>query len=151
MLPAGDDQTPTIIPLDAAPPRPPLRPFLLRRLRRWHRQVLEDGRRFGELDLPARHELRKRAKRLRYGLSFADSLLPRARLRGYRKQLAQLQDLLGQINDLAVAAEHYRALTERHPQAWFALGWIAARLQAPVARAQPAFDRLARYRGLWRA
>lgn len=150
-LPAGDAQTPAIIPLDAAPPRPSLRPFLVRRLRRWHRQVIEDGRRFGELDLPARHELRKRAKRLRYGLSFADSLLPRARLRGYRKQLALLQDLLGQINDLAVAAEHYRALTERHPQAWFALGWIAARLQAPVARAQPAFDKLARYRGLWRA
>ncbi len=147
----GQPLEPAIIPLDAAPPKPTLPPFLTRRLRKWHKQVVSQGVRFGDLELPARHALRKRAKRLRYGLSFAESLLPGSRLREYRKLLAQVQDLLGEINDLAVAADHYRAQTLNHPQAWFALGWIAARLETLTTQAQPAFVRLTKGKGFWKA
>lgn len=152
----GDRIVPTIIGLNAAPPeaaepaRPQLARLLARRLRRWHKSVAEDGLRFTELDLESRHELRKRGKRLRYSLSFAESLLPATRLRSYRKLLAQVQDLLGEINDLAVAAEHYRTLTDAHPQAWFALGWISARLETLVKQAQPAFDALAHAKPFWK-
>ncbi|OZI72346.1 CYTH and CHAD domain-containing protein [Bordetella genomosp. 12] len=141
---------PAIIPLDAAPPKPTLQPFLAGRLRKWHKQVVSQGRQFADLELEARHELRKRAKRLRYALTFAESLLPSARLRAYRKQLARVQDLLGEINDLAVAAEHYRAQTLHHPQAWFALGWIAARLETLAAEAQPTFVKLAGGKAFWK-
>ncbi|WP_407848194.1 CYTH and CHAD domain-containing protein [Bordetella petrii] len=142
--------TPTIIPLAAEPGPQPLRKLLANRLHRWHSKVAAQGKRFRTLDIPARHELRKRGKRLRYGLSFAESLLPQARLRGYRKQLAEVQDLLGEINDLAMAKDYYQACTDAHPQAWFALGWISARLDKLTAEAQQAFDRLADAKPFWK-
>ncbi|OZI38752.1 inorganic triphosphatase [Bordetella genomosp. 5] len=161
-VPADDEHgaseriVPTIIGLNAgsteaeAPAAPALSRLLAKRLRRWHKSVAKDGQRFSELDLESRHELRKRGKRLRYSLSFAESLLPATRLRTYRKQLAHVQELLGEINDLAVAAEHYRTQTDAHPQAWFALGWIAARLETLVAQAQPSFDALAHAKPFWK-
>lgn len=52
--------SPTIIPLappaEAAPPA--LRKRLTGRLRRWHLKVIDEGLRFGALELEARHELR---------------------------------------------------------------------------------------------
>src|SRR5690606_17761489 len=146
--------TPTIIPLatetEAQAKTEPLRKLLANRLHAWHAKVAARGKRFATLDIPARHDLRKRGKRLRYGLSFAESLLPQARLRGYRKQLAQVQDLLGEINDLAMAKDYYHACVDTHPQAWFALGWISARLDKLSAEAQQAFDRLAEARPFWK-
>ena len=95
-------------------------------------------------------ELRKRGKRLRYGLSFAESLLPAAKLRGYRKLLSRAQDVLGEINDLAMAKDYYQSCTATHPQAWFALGWISARLDELVIEAQMAFDDLAQSKPFWK-
>ncbi|MFJ1301842.1 CHAD domain-containing protein [Pseudomonadota bacterium AL_CKDN230030165-1A_HGKHYDSX7] len=152
----GERIVPTIIGLNAgntetqAPTAPALSQLLAKRLRRWHKSVAKDGLRFTDLDLESRHELRKRGKRLRYSLSFAESLLPATRLRAYRKQLAHVQELLGEINDLAVAAEHYRTQVDAHPQAWFAVGWIAARLETLVAQAQPSFDALAHAKPFWK-
>jgi len=144
---------PTIIPLRQPAPAdapPPLHKLLAGRLHRWHKKVAEQGKRFTELELEARHDLRKRAKRLRYGLSFAESLLPAARLQSYRKLLSRVQDLLGEINDLAVARDHYQARLGEHPQAWFALGWIGARLDALSEQAQRAFDELAAAKPFWK-
>jgi len=143
--------TPTlIIPMvpDHAPPS--LRKLLVKRLHRWHAKVVEQGKDFAALNIPARHDLRKRGKRLRYGLAFAESLLPQSRLRGYRKQLVQVQDLLGEINDLAMAKDYYHACIGTHPQAWFALGWISARLGELTIEAQAAFDRLAASKPFWK-
>ncbi|ARP89226.1 hypothetical protein CAL14_02045 [Bordetella genomosp. 9] len=141
---------PTIIPLQ--PPRAPrtLAMLLARRLRKWHAHVLREGRRFAELDIPSRHDLRKRAKRLRYGLSFAESLLPPHKTRDYRRRLAAVQDVLGEINDLAVAHDLYRQWSSRHPQAWFALGWISARQEKLIAEAEHAFAKLGQAKKFWK-
>ena len=147
---AAPSVTPTIIPMSAEPAPQVLRKLLASRLHRWHAKVAGQGKHFSALDIPTRHELRKRGKRLRYGLSFAESLLPQARLRGYRKQLSEVQDLLGEINDLAMAKDYYQACTGTHPQAWFALGWISARLDKLTVEAQRAFDRLAGTRPFWK-
>lgn len=107
---------PTIIPLQGAEPETPgLQKQLARRLRRWHGKVADQGLQFAALDIPARHELRKRGKRLRYSLAFAESLLPAAKLRGYRKLLSRVQDILGEINDMAVAKEHYEGVYGHAP------------------------------------
>lgn len=143
--------TPTlIIPMTSNNEPPTLRKLLTKRLHRWHSKVAEQGKNFAALDIPARHDLRKRGKRLRYGLAFAESLLPQVRLRGYRKQLAQVQDLLGEINDLAMAKDYYQACVGTHPQAWFALGWISARLEKLTVEAQAAFDQLAATKPFWK-
>lgn len=142
---------PTIIPMLTPEPDPHrLRKQLARRLHRWHSKVADQGTQFAKLDIPTRHELRKRGKRLRYSLSFAESLLPAAKLRGYRKLLSKVQDVLGEINDLAVAKDYYESCTATHPQAWFALGWISARLEELAVEAQKAFDALAQSKPFWR-
>ncbi|WP_026349883.1 CYTH and CHAD domain-containing protein [Bordetella sp. FB-8] len=134
---------------EAAPKPKRLAKRLAKRLHGWHAKVVEQGLRFGELHLEERHALRKRGKRLRYSLAFAESLLPASRLNVYRKQLSLVQDVLGEINDLAVARDYYRVQCETHPQAWFALGWIEARLAALSAQAQQAFKELANTKPFW--
>ena len=148
---AGPSVKPTIIPMLAPEPDPQrLHKQLARRLHRWHSKVADQGTQFATLDIPTRHELRKRGKRLRYSLAFAESLLPSGKLRGYRKLLSKVQDVLGEINDLAVAKEYYESCTATHPQAWFALGWISARLEELADEAQKAFDNLARSKPFWK-
>ncbi|MCD0504151.1 CYTH and CHAD domain-containing protein [Bordetella petrii] len=147
---AAPSVTPTIIPMLPDNEPKPLARLLAKRLHRWHSKVAAQGTQFMTLDIPARHDLRKRGKRLRYGLSFAESLLPQAKLRGYRKQLSAVQDLLGEINDLAMAKDYYQACTATQPQAWFALGWISARLDKLTVEAQKAFDQLADTKPFWK-
>ncbi|HEX2010604.1 MAG TPA: CHAD domain-containing protein, partial [Roseateles sp.] len=73
-----------------------------------------------------RHRLRKRLKRLRYGLELAGDLLPHKKSRQALARLKPLQDALGQYNDLCRAEAYFRQM--RHsPGAWFAQGWAAAR------------------------
>ena len=148
---AAPSVKPTIIPMLAPEPDPQcLHKQLARRLHRWHSKVADQGTQFATLDIPTRHELRKRGKRLRYSLAFAESLLPASKLRGYRKLLSRVQDVLGEINDLAMAKDYYQSCTATHPQAWFALGWISARLDELVIEAQQAFDDLARSKPFWK-
>lgn len=123
--------------------------LLTHRLRRWHKQFVRDGKQFASLDLPARHELRKRGKRLRYGLTFAQSLLPQDKAASYAKKLARIQDVLGEINDLAMAKDRFEAGSQTHPCAWFALGWISARQEQLTAQAQSALESLGSAK-LWR-
>jgi len=42
--------------------------------------------------------------------------------------LAALQDRMGELNDLFGAREAYQGRLEQQPEAWFALGWLAARI-----------------------
>jgi len=71
------------------------------RLDRLHRKVTRGADRVISLDVEERHALRIRLKRLRYALDFLASLFPAERVRRYREALAQAQELLGQLNDLA--------------------------------------------------
>ena len=99
-----------------------------RRLRRWHRRIEADGKAFDDLDEAALHALRKRIKRQRYAVEFFIPVLRRRHVARYLKPLAVVQDRMGELNDLFVAKARYEALVESHSQAWFALGWITARI-----------------------
>jgi len=120
------------------------------RLRKWHGRLTREGRHFARLDDERRHALRKLAKRLRYGLALSKSLYRSSQVRRYRKRLSALQDLLGEINDLVVARAHYAALAQSHAQAWFALGWIAARLRELDVEAEAAFVALGGVKVPWK-
>jgi inorganic triphosphatase YgiF len=123
---------------------------LVKKLKKWHRRLLQDGLQFDQLDIEPRHELRKRGKKLRYALQFTESLLPTARLKAYRKQLAAVQDILGEMNDLAVARDRFIGLRDTQPSAWFACGWITSRLDALTQDACAAFKQLSRTETFWR-
>lgn len=136
-------QAPAVGSIEHATIKPkPLRSALRERLQKWHKRVLQDGLRFDSLEIEAKHDLRKRAKRLRYGLQFGESLLPARKLLRYRKQLSRIQDILGEMNDLYVAREKFEHIRESQPGAWFAVGWIASRLDALTKNARKAFETL---------
>jgi triphosphatase len=115
--------------------RQPLPEFAVGILARRHRQVRKRGRNFEGLDPVARHELRIVFKKLRYGTEFFASLFPGRELDRYRAAAARMQDLLGQLNDVAVAqhvADDLLAGTEPGPRqrsaalgAGQVLGWYA--------------------------
>ena len=144
-LQTNDSSEPDLPPATVA-----LKKSLVAKLRKWHRQVLAAGLNFEQLSVDKRHALRKKAKKLRYALQFTEALLPRERLRHYRKQLANVQDILGEMNDLAVARERFVGLRAEQPSAWFACGWITSRLDALTLDACAAFRQLSRTEHFWR-
>lgn len=81
--------------------------FAATALDRLRRRVKKDGRGLAKASDEARHELRKDAKKLRYGAEFFASLYEGKRDSRRRKRfmadLQELQDQLGALNDLATA------------------------------------------------
>lgn len=114
-----------------------------RRLRRWHRRLVADWHSFDELDEAKLHALRKRTKRQRYAVEFFAPVLRRRKVERYLTVLTAFQDRMGELNDLFVARARYQSLVASDPAAWFALGWLAARIVEVRALAKPALGRLA--------
>jgi triphosphatase len=77
-----------------------LAPELLDRLAR---KVSQRGRHIQRRAPPDLHALRKSLKRLRYSADYLAGLYPRKAVKPYLKRCRELQDLLGRINDAAVA------------------------------------------------
>jgi triphosphatase len=119
------------------------------RLARWHRRVARAGKRWDELDDAARHQLRRRAKRLRYAAEFAASLYKSAAVARYLARLAPLQDSLGRYNDLCVALATYRAAVGDDARAWFAIGWLTSRRELLLAESGKALKDFARSKPFW--
>jgi len=80
-------------------------------------------------DVAARHRLRVAFKQLRYALEFFAPLLPASSMANYLQTVTALQDLLGHLNDLAVArGAVVAALPGRRGQPF--VDWLAARMEA---------------------
>ncbi len=128
-----------------APAEPPhgLQRLARERLRRWQRRIARACEAFDTLDAAGLHALRKRVKRQRYALEFFAPLLPRRRAARHLQALAAAQQRLGEINDVVVARNHYQALVATEPAAWFAVGWLTARLAQARAAARGDLGRLA--------
>ncbi|WP_338499675.1 CHAD domain-containing protein [Delftia tsuruhatensis] len=146
--PAGKRQ-PGLVSLSAAGTRK----YLARRLARLHRQVLRDGRHFDGLPLAQQHRVRKRLKRLRYladfAREFAPGMWPGKKGRRFAEALVPAQDALGLHNDMAVAAALFRDQAGTDPRAWFAAGYLQARLATSARSSRRALRALARVPGFW--
>jgi len=114
-----------------------------RRLRRWHARIVVEWDAFDELDEAGLHALRKRIKRQRYAVEFFAAVLRRRKVERYLNALAAIQDRMGELNDLFVARAKYEALVVSDPAAWFAVGWLTARIAESRALAKPELGRLA--------
>jgi CHAD domain-containing protein len=110
--------------------------------------VRRDAKRFAALDDAARHRLRRRIKRLRYGLELTASLWPDEVVAALLRRLQRAQQPLGDYNDTLVALAAAQAAVAIDARAWFAVGWLAARRAALLAPGEQALQRLARGRGL---
>jgi inorganic triphosphatase YgiF len=69
---------------------------------RW-KKVAKLGAKVESLDIEARHDLRKRLKKLRYAVEFFDALYPSKVTKPFLKRLKALQDDFGALQDLATA------------------------------------------------
>lgn len=136
---------PSALP-SAPPPAPPevsLKRLARQRLRRRHKRLVAGGQAFDELDATALHALRKQVKGQRYALEFFAPLLPRKPAARYLQALAAAQLGLGEINDLVVARTAYQAWVPSDPAAWFAVGWLTARITEARGRAREELGHLA--------
>lgn len=113
-----------------------------RRLRRWHARLLAAWSSFDTLTDGELHALRKRIKRQRYAVEFFAPLLRRRKVQRYLEALQAVQDRMGTLNDAFVARSRYQELAARDPGAWFALGWLAARIAELRALAKPELEQL---------
>lgn len=126
------------------------RPWVRDRLRRWWRAVRRDVRRFQALDEEAWHRLRKRVKRLRYAAEFAAAWYPARAVGATLREMAQVQDAMGELNDVITALVWYRQAALQDPQALFAVGWLTARRDELRRRVERRLRRWVRQRPFWR-
>ncbi len=98
-------------------------------LNRAHKKTLRAGEGLADLDVPARHLLRIRVKKLRYNTDFLQALYDSPRKKKYLRALERLQDDFGHLNDVAVAETLLAELTT---------GADAATERGPLLRAAAA-------------
>jgi inorganic triphosphatase YgiF len=99
-----------------------------------------------ENDAPARHRVRIAAKKARYAAEFFRDLLPKKEVKTYIKCLSALQDRLGHLNDLAVAARLLPVLENSghaHDGA-YARGWVGGNASAAAHGLRKALADVAR-------
>jgi triphosphatase len=82
-------------------------------LGRLGRKVEKAGRNIENARPKDRHKLRKGLKKLRYGADFLACVYPRKRVKRHLGRLSDLQDVLGALNDLAVAETLLKELAMR--------------------------------------
>lgn len=143
---------------DAALAAAPAAGFAAEMLRRRRRKVKALGSRHAELDVPELHELRIRAKKLRYAAEFFRPLFRhrKGQKKGPRRfidALAHLQDCLGMLNDADVGARLVRDLlppSDQDPAAAAIAAWFAGRQQLQLAQLGEAWDSFAALRPFWK-
>lgn len=94
----------------------PIGDFAAAALQRRHKQARRAGRGFAALSPDDRHMVRIVLKKLRYTAEFFRSLYPSSTTTAYLKRLAALQDMLGYMNDVAVAHHLLGNVLERHAE-----------------------------------
>ena len=120
------------------------------RLDKLYKRALKDGKKFLTLGQEQQHGVRKRLKRLRYLIEFAEPLFTARKVDRMAKALKPVQDALGLYNDELMALHTCQALAASDPQAWFGVGWLAARKQANAKRCLKEIKTFAAIKPFWR-
>jgi triphosphatase len=129
-----------------------LEQFSKRVLDKRSRQVLRNGLALTGENTAQLHALRIACKKLRYSTEMFASLFDDAKVKGYVAALVDLQEILGILNDIAVA---HRLLNEldnaaRHDTLALIRGWMAHDYAERVAEFGKAWKRFAAQKGFWR-
>ncbi len=119
------------------------------KLKHLQRQLVKDAKAYPSFDDAARHRTRRRLKRLRYGIEFVSMLFRTKKIKAYLQRLKPAQDALGQYNDLVVAEQVFNRLLPEQPQAWFALGWLAAQRKPLLDVSQRSLKKWAKVPVFW--
>jgi CHAD domain-containing protein len=129
---------------------PTLREFAAAVLRKRWKKLLSAGRDLDDLDGPALHGLRLKAKRLRYAAEFFAPLFPEKPAARFIRRLAVLQECLGVFNDTTVAEGLLRELNGKPTYAaGLVLGFTAARRVRVHPKIASAWARFRRRDPFW--
>jgi inorganic triphosphatase YgiF len=114
------------------------------------------GRKFAALPPPARHELRKRLKKLRYAAQVFEPLFKSGQTAPYLTHLGALQDSLGALNDVAAAEETLARLpvaaqhrTAAAKAGGFILGYHGRRAEQDLKAAEKLWKKFAKAPRFW--
>jgi triphosphatase len=121
--------------------------FAAAALERLHRKALDEAQDIDWGDAERRHRLRIRMKRLRYACDFFSASFAGAAARPYIKRLGALQDILGDLNDIAVGR---RLLTEIAVPAGRTRHALAVRERMLVMSLEPAWAAFEKRRPFWK-
>ena len=128
-----------------------LRRLAPRALGKAHRRLFDAAQFFAALSPERRHRVRILAKRLRYALDVLSVALPRDATERYIAALAELQDVLGDLNDAAVAQIRLRDLTGSDMTLDLAQQRAEARAQTAVGEVEVRLLKLLETRPPWKA
>jgi inorganic triphosphatase YgiF len=120
-------------------------------LARAHARLFDAAQFFAALSPQRRHRVRILAKRLRYALDVMSVALPAEPTERYVKALAELQDVLGELNDLAVARLHARRLDAMKELRQFGRLWISGRERKLIRNAEERLTQLGAFAQPWSA
>jgi triphosphatase len=118
-------------------------------LERLHRKALKHARKLDWLDARARHALRIRVKRLRYACEFFAASFAPASVRPYVRSVEGLQDILGELNDVAVARKLLDTLEPEAAKPLVRRG-LGARERRLIASLGPAWAAFEKRRPFWK-
>ncbi|WP_457090527.1 CYTH and CHAD domain-containing protein [Microvirga sp. P5_D2] len=125
----------------------PARDFVTDELSRRFKRIRRNGKRLRKRSEEERHELRIRIKKLRYGVEFFASLFPSGKASKRRKKLAdileELQEMLGELHDLAVSGSLVPSLVEISPKR------AKRRREKLLDKSKPAVESLSRVDPFW--
>lgn len=119
------------------------------------RKALKEADGIDWKDAARRHLLRIRTKRLRYACDFFAPSFARTLAQPYLKRLAALQDVLGELNDIAVARRLLAEIAPRGSAAELSAATagvgrtLAARERTLVSSLRPAWEEFAKRRPFW--
>jgi triphosphatase len=129
------------------------------------KKIRKKGRNLAKLDPRSRHKLRIQAKKMRYALDFYASIFEGStrRRETFRSALKDVQDCLGELNDITVhrdlaAGVVGRSVRRRRnagdPTRTFAVGLLTGqeygRLDTVLAAAEEAYAELADCKPFWK-
>jgi len=118
-------------------------------LKRRAKRVKERARAAAGPDVAARHRLRVAFKQLRYAVEFFSPILSAPHLNRYLQAATALQELLGRLNDLAVASQLIsEALPGRKGEA--IVHWLAIRSESLLPEFGRLLDEFQQQRAPWK-
>jgi CHAD domain-containing protein len=136
----------------------PVRAFASAALDKSWSKIAKRGAKLESLSIEERHEMRKSLKTFRYAVEFFASLYEARQVNRFVKDLKNLQDVFGYMNDVATAGALNAICEERcgstpaaHRAAGYALGWHEVSARHSWEGVAPMWDRLAKRQRFWEA
>ncbi|HEY3328374.1 MAG TPA: CHAD domain-containing protein [Novimethylophilus sp.] len=121
-----------------------------------HKQLRQHGKRLIHMHPEERHQTRIAAKKLRYAAEFFASLYPPGKSHAFIHKLAQVQDRLGILNDIAVTEKLLRQLIGTRPDRtldeamYIFAGWNACNAMHSLNHMDEAWHEFAAQKPFWR-